>query len=63
METNGMKMEITFNKSFDGYKEGDKIKVILNGYWRNRLKDKDISLVDNSEKEEKESKKTKSKKD
>lgn len=63
MEINGMKMEIVFNKSFDGYSKGDKIKVSLNGYWRNRLKDKDVSINENTENIEKENKKLKIKKD
>lgn len=49
-------IEIIFNRNLDKYKKGDKIKIELNGYWRNRLKDGDISIYeekrDNEEKED-----------
>ena len=57
---------IIFNRDLEKYKKGDKIKIEINGYWRNRLKDGDISIIEDEEKkeiEDKEKKEIKAKKE
>lgn len=39
-----VKIELVFNRNLEKYKKGDVVKVELNGYWRNRLKDGDVSI-------------------
>jgi len=57
-----VKTEIIFNRNLDKYKKGDKVKIEINGFWRNRLKDGDISIyeekIEETKKEEKDSEKT-----
>ena len=56
------KTEIIFNRNLDKYKKGDKVKIEINGFWRNRLKDGDVSIheekIEETKKEEKDSEKT-----
>lgn len=42
------KIKLKILKNFDKYKEGDKIEVLLDCFWRNRIKDKDVSLDENN---------------
>lgn len=54
-------IEIIFNRDLDKYKKGDQIKIELNGYWRNRLKDGDISIYEEKKNTEENGKKIKNK--
>lgn len=51
------KIELVFNRNLEKYKKGDIVKVELNGYWRNRLKDGDVSIKEETKTEIKEGKK------
>lgn len=45
------KIELVFNRNLEKYKKGDIVKVELNGYWRNRLKDGDVSIKEETKTE------------
>ena len=47
------KIELVFNRNLEKYKKGDIVKVELNGYWRNRLKDGDVSIKEETKTETK----------
>ena len=45
------KIELVFNRNLEKYKKGDIVKVELNGYWRNRLKDGDVYIKEDTKTE------------